>query len=80
MLVERTHRASMEEWPQVARWFPAWVDKLDTALDQIEHSLSIQRPLTVARLRLEPYWDPLRDHPRFAEILEKYGEDESAVR
>jgi hypothetical protein len=78
MLVERTNRASMEEWPQVARWFPAWVDKLDTAVDHIEHPLSIRRPLTVARLRLELYWGPLRDHPWFQEILEKYGEEESA--
>jgi len=25
-----------------------------------------------ASLRLNPHWDPLRDHPRFQALLEKY--------
>jgi TolB-like protein/Flp pilus assembly protein TadD len=53
----------------------AHVGEPDAALDRIEHLLSIPSELSVARLRLEPYWDPLRDHPRFQEILEKYGEE-----
>jgi serine/threonine-protein kinase len=54
----------------------ARVGEPDAALDLIDHLLSIPSNMTVARLRLEPYWDPLRDHPRFQEILEKYGEEE----
>jgi len=27
-------------------------------------------PVTVARLRLDPLWDPLREHPRFKAIIE----------
>jgi TolB-like protein/Tfp pilus assembly protein PilF len=54
----------------------ASVGEPEAALDRIEHLLSIPSGMTVARLRLEPYWDPLRDHPRFQEILEKYGEEQ----
>jgi TolB-like protein/Tfp pilus assembly protein PilF len=59
----------------LARIF-TYVGEPDAALDRIEHLLSIPSEFSVARLRLEPYWDPLRDHPRFQEILEKYGEEE----
>jgi serine/threonine-protein kinase len=48
----------------------------DEALDRIDYLLSIPSPLTAAQLRLHPEWDPLRDHPRFQEILEKYGEEQ----
>jgi serine/threonine-protein kinase len=58
----------------------AMVGEPDAALDRIDHLLSIPGTLTVARLRTHAMWDPLRDHPRFAEILEKYGEQEEAMR
>jgi serine/threonine-protein kinase len=35
------------------------------AIDELEHLLSIPSPLSVPLLRLDPIWDPLRDHPRF---------------
>jgi tetratricopeptide (TPR) repeat protein len=54
----------------------AAVGEPDEALDRIDGLLSIPGSLSVARLRLEPHWDPLRDHPRFAEILDKYAEEE----
>jgi TolB-like protein/Flp pilus assembly protein TadD len=53
-------------------WTYGWAGQSDAAMDEIEFLLSIPSKLTVARLRLEPAWDPLRDHPRFQEILEKY--------
>jgi len=31
--------------------------------------------LPVGLLRLHPVWDPLRDHPRFQALLEKYEVD-----
>jgi serine/threonine-protein kinase len=52
------------------------VGELDRAFDHIEYLLSIPSTTTIPILRLEPRWDPLRDHPRFQEILEKYGEEE----
>jgi TolB-like protein/DNA-binding winged helix-turn-helix (wHTH) protein len=52
------------------------VGEADAALDLIDHLLSIPGDLTVAMLHTDPTWDPLRDHPRFEEILEKYGEEQ----
>jgi TolB-like protein/tetratricopeptide (TPR) repeat protein len=45
----------------------------DDALDLIERLLGMNYddPLTVADLRLDPYWDPLRDNPKFKELLKR---------
>jgi TolB-like protein len=48
------------------------VGQHDNALDLIEELLSIPSDLSVGLLRLDPVWDPLRDHPRFQALLEKY--------
>lgn len=48
------------------------VGEYEDAVDQIEYLLSIPSRLSVACLRLDPRWDPLRDHPRFQKLLEKY--------
>ena len=45
----------------------------DAALNEIEYLLSIPSPMSVPLLRLDPIYDPLRDHPRFQDLLEKYG-------
>jgi serine/threonine-protein kinase len=52
------------------------VGEFDAALDTIEQFLSIPSEFSVTRLRHSSRWDPLRDHPRFADILEKYAEEE----
>ena len=45
----------------------------DLAIDLLEHVMSIPFDLeSVATLRLNPKWDPLRDHPRFQALIEKY--------
>ena len=49
--------------------------KSDEALELIEELLSIPSLLSVGLLRLDPVWDPLRDHPRFQALLEKYGDE-----
>ena len=49
----------------------ARVGELDAAVDQIEYLMSIPDTTTVGELRKHPYWDPLRDHPRFQALLEK---------
>jgi serine/threonine-protein kinase len=45
----------------------------DTALDEIERLLAGPSFLTVHTLRLDPRWDPIRDHPRFKGLLAKHG-------
>jgi TolB-like protein/Flp pilus assembly protein TadD len=48
------------------------VGRHDNALELIEELLSMPSFLSVGLLRLDPVWDPLRDHPRFQALLEKY--------
>ncbi|MFL6521254.1 MAG: hypothetical protein ACJ8NS_13615 [Chthoniobacterales bacterium] len=51
----------------------ARVGEEERAITRIERLLTIPYgafPLTVARLRLDPVWDPLRSHPRFKAIVE----------
>jgi TolB-like protein/Flp pilus assembly protein TadD/predicted Ser/Thr protein kinase len=50
----------------------AFLGNHDEAIDQIEYLLSIPSRLNVGFLREHPCWDPLRDHPRFHALLEKY--------
>jgi len=50
----------------------ARVGQHDKAMDLIEELLAIPSWLSVGLLRLDPVWDPLRDHPRFQALLEKY--------
>jgi TolB-like protein/Flp pilus assembly protein TadD/predicted Ser/Thr protein kinase len=49
----------------------------DAALDHIEHLLSIPSAISVQFLKITPEIDPLRDHPRFKRILDKYSEGAS---
>ena len=46
------------------------VGEQNAALDQIEYLLSIPSNFSVPLLRIDPQWDPLRNHPRFQKILE----------
>jgi len=50
----------------------ARVGEYDKAICLIDTLLSIPSPVTVAKLRLDPRYDPLRDNPRFIELLKKY--------
>ncbi len=52
----------------------ARVGEFDKALDLIDTLLSIPSEVTVAKLRLDPIYDPLRDDPRFQALIEKYEE------
>ena len=53
----------------------ARVGELDEALDYVERLLSNPSKLSVHTLRLNPLWDPLRNHPRFQVLLEEYRGD-----
>ncbi len=46
------------------------VGEFDAAIDQLEFLLSIPSELSIPLLRLDPAWNPLRDHPRFKKLLE----------
>jgi serine/threonine-protein kinase len=48
------------------------VGNYDEAIDLLDYLLSIPSWVTVPNLRLHPMWDPLRDHPRFRALLDKY--------
>ena len=55
----------------------AMAGEYEAALDLIEYLLSIPCRLSVPLLRLDPRWDPLRDHPRFQRILQEHSADGS---
>ena len=46
------------------------VDQYDDAIDTIEYLLSRPGVLSIPLLRLDPAWNPLRNHPRFKKLLE----------
>jgi serine/threonine-protein kinase len=43
--------------------------ELDSAVEQLEHLMSIPGFVSPAYFRLDPLWNPLRDHPRFARLM-----------
>ena len=45
------------------------VRKYDEAIDTVKRLLEMPSELTVPWLRLDPVWAPLRDRPRFQELL-----------
>jgi TolB-like protein/tetratricopeptide (TPR) repeat protein/predicted Ser/Thr protein kinase len=51
------------------------IGEYDAALEQIDYLLSIPSFMSVPLLKLDPTWDPLRDHPRYQKIIDKYKGD-----
>jgi len=51
------------------------VGEHDAAIDQLEYLLTIPSIISVPRLKFQPVWEPLRRHPRFKQLLEKYGRE-----
>jgi serine/threonine-protein kinase len=49
------------------------VGELERAIDHLEHLLRIPSWISRHVLRLDPRFDPLRDHPRFQQLVQ--GED-----
>ncbi len=50
----------------------AQAGEAEAALDEIEQLLAGPGDMSVHTLRLDPRWDPLREHPRFQRLLEQY--------
>ena len=48
------------------------VGEYDAAIDRLERLLAVPSPTAVPMLRIDPSWNPLRDHPRFQALLAKY--------
>ena len=48
------------------------VGEHDAAIDQLEYLLTIPSIISVPRLKFQPVWEPLHQHPRFKQLLEKY--------
>jgi serine/threonine-protein kinase len=42
----------------------------EEAIDQLEFMLSVPSEMSPALLRIDPAWDPLRNHPRFQKLVE----------
>jgi hypothetical protein len=46
------------------------VGEFDAAIDQIEFLLSVPGEISIPLLRLDPAWNPLRNHSRFKKLVE----------
>ena len=47
----------------------AWTGEKNLAIDQVAATLQIPSDLNYGKLRLHPFWDPLRGDPRFEKIV-----------
>jgi TolB-like protein len=46
-----------------------WADKPEEATKRLRHLLSIPSGISIARLKIDPVWDPIRDRPDFQQLL-----------
>jgi eukaryotic-like serine/threonine-protein kinase len=60
------------------RLFRAWIlaeaGEADAALDEVDRLVAGPSWVTLHWLRLDPRWDPIREHPRYHALLARYGE------
>jgi TolB-like protein len=47
----------------------AWTGEKDLAIEQLQEVVRIPGPISYGQLRLHPWWDPLRDDPRFDKLV-----------
>ncbi len=54
------------------QWFAisaAWVGEKELAFEQLGTAAHVPGALSYGNLKLLPFWDPLRDDPRFEKIV-----------
>jgi hypothetical protein len=51
----------------------AWTGEKELALQQLDIIMRIPNSLTYGRLKLHPFWDPLRGDPRFEKIVASFA-------
>lgn len=49
-----------------------WAGEKDLAIQELEELIQIPVPISYGQLRLHPWWDPLRDHARFGDLLDQF--------
>jgi hypothetical protein len=47
----------------------AWAGEPQDATNRIRHLLSIPSGISIARLKIDPVWDPIRNDPGFQQLL-----------
>jgi TolB-like protein len=47
----------------------AWAGEPQEATNRLRHLLSIPSGISIARLKIDPVWDPIRDRPDFQQLL-----------
>ena len=52
----------------------AWTGEKDLALERLEEVVRIPGPISYGQLHLHPWWDPLRDDPRFERLVVQAAE------
>jgi serine/threonine-protein kinase len=52
----------------------AWAGEKELALEQLEEVVRIPGPISYGQLSLHPWWDPLRDDPRFERLVSQARE------
>jgi serine/threonine-protein kinase len=52
----------------------AWAGENDLALKELEQVVRIPGPISYGQLRLHPWWDPLRNDPRFEQLVSQARE------
>jgi serine/threonine-protein kinase len=55
----------------------ARVGERDRSLELLEKLVPVPNALDYGELKLEPAWDPLRNDPRFAKLLDSLAPNES---
>ncbi len=45
----------------------------DDAIDELEYLFSVENEFSVNELKFNEDFDPIRGHPRYKELLKKYG-------
>jgi TolB-like protein len=57
-------------------WIFVMVGDLDAAFDELDRLLTIPSHFSMSLFELDPRWAPLRDHPRFGQLVERFGSQE----